>query len=531
MKALGIRAAWVAASATIILFQNCSEVKFGTTPTPPPTERPVEVVINSCPAVDKPELKPVLMWDWQAELASSPAPRYENYNQVMAAPTVADLDGDRKPEVVFSTFTGWSYTDAGVIRIVDGMTGRTKVSIAEAALAPYASQSPLLVDIDNDGKVEIFYVNSGANAVVALNFDGSRRWVFKLPNAVNFATTGITATKLAGQSRAGISVGPYVVTEDAQRAPKLAFTLPGSTDSHLTTLAMPLDPSRPAEWSIVTHGGIYDMAGNKTSTQWPADAYGYYAAADLAPEIPGLEIVAVRAPNLMILNGLTGAPLKSIDLTQYNDLKCGTMIGGGPPSIGDFDGDPSSLEIAVATGRHLTIFDRNALPKYKTTTQDCSSLVTGLTSFDLNGDGKPEILYGDEEYFRIYEVRDGKLEVRHSIVNPTGTLFEYPVVADLSGTGNESHILVVGNNFAASSFYKDAGEAADGQIALGITGVRAFRSSGQRAWMPTLPIWNQYSFHPDLVSVDGRLQSSPAVNGQLYRRNVQMNSMQSRCRK
>ena len=214
MKVLGIRAAWVAASATIILFQNCSAVRFGTEPTPPPTERPVEVLITSCPAVDKPELKPVLMWDWQAELANSPAPRYENYNQVMSAPTVADLDGDRKPEVVFSTFTGSAYTANGVIRIVDGMTGRTKVSIAAPDVAPYASQAPLLVDIDGDGKVEIFYINTNGGSVIALNYDGSRRWVYALPNSVSFSTTGITATKLSNTNRAGISVGPFVVTED-----------------------------------------------------------------------------------------------------------------------------------------------------------------------------------------------------------------------------------------------------------------------------------------------------------------------------
>ncbi len=292
---------------------------------------------------------------------------------------------------------------------------------------------------------------------------------------------------------------------------------------------MPLDPAHPEVQFLVNPSGIYKGTGQLVATF--AKTASYLAAADLYPEISGIEIVATGGGRLLIYNGLNGETIKDVDLSQYNDLVCvGKGVGGGPPSIGDFDGDPATLEIAVATGRHLTIFDREGVPKYKTTTQDCSSLVTGVTSFDLNGDKKPEVLYADEEYFRIFEIQNGVLVPIHKIVNPTGTLLEFPVVADLTGD-HWANILVASNNYAVKSFYKDADEVMDATAAASITGLRAFESSASRSWMPTRPLWNQYSFHPDLFTDGARLISIPVLDKTIFRRNNQGYGLTGNCAK
>ncbi len=516
-----------------LFFQNCSKVDFVA------SQSSEKLVYPACRELEAPEVAPKLKWDWLAQLKNTPvSERYQTFNQVMASPMVADLNGDGLPEVVFTSFSvtagdiypdspGRSYSGNGVLRVVSGATGDTLFSITGQELAPFASQSPLLIDIDGDGKVEIVYVHYSGKSIIALNFDGSLRWKFVTPvPSVGTFYSGLTASDVDHDGVAEIMAGPYLISEDSSRVPYVKINFPQARGGG--TLAMPLDPSHPESTYFVTTTGIFDPQGHPVGASFPAGVK-YLAAADIVPEIPGLEIVTTGGGKLGIYNGLTGAVIQQRDLTIYNDMLCPNGVGGGPPTIGDFDGDGVSIEIAVATGRHLTIFDRDGVPKYKTLTQDCSSMATGLTSFDLNGDRKPEILYADEEYLRIFEIRSGQLEVRYKIVNPTGTLLEYPVVADLTGTG-AANILVASNNYAVSAFYADPGEQADRAIASTITGVRAFESSSEHAWMPTRPIWNQYSFHPDLVSDLARMISAPVVDSRYFRRNNQGNGLINACK-
>jgi hypothetical protein len=286
----------------------------------------------------------------------------------------------------------------------------------------------------------------------------------------------------------------------------------------------------------VTNSSVYDSDGSKkynlpmalspTNVLKPMS----WVAADLNND-KKMELIGSGTGTLDILDAQTGGSKVHVDLSQYNELLCPKGIGGGPATIGDFDGDPSSIEIAMATGRYLIIMNSQGEMIAEYPTQDCSSLSTGISSFDFNGDGKPEILYGDEEYFRVFEMNNGKLEVIYQTPNPSGTLNEYPVVADIDGN-NSADLLVVSNNYAAGNFYKDDGEAADGVVAKGITGVRAFSSSGADAWMPTRSIWNQFDYNPALVSDAGKAVSSTpmdAFTARMFRRNAQLGMFEKSC--
>lgn len=531
----------VSLGLVITSFQNCAGTSFSqlepeqkTLTTAPPTPPPPPLTpVPICRDLKANEVKPKLKWDWKSQLSASAAPTYPSFDQVMASPMVADLDGDQIPEVLFVAFTKTiseqfpdapgtvTYTKNGILRIVDGPTGITKLSVASQELAPFASQSPLLLDIDGDGKVEIFYIHYSMQKVVALNYDGSQRWIHDLGAPISAGLyTGLTAADTDSNGIGEILAAQFLISEDNARKPYVVANLNSSPYTSHSSLALPLNPKKPSEIHLVTPTGIYAKDGSTIATF--ARFANYLAAADIDKSIEGTEIIATGNSRLMIYNGLDGSMIRDIDLTSFNDLLCTgkTYVGGGPASVGDFDGDPSTLEIAVATGRHLTIFDSQGNVKYKTTTQDCSSLVTGLTSFDLNGDGKPEVLYSDEEYLRIFEVRNGALEIVYSIVNPSGTLLEYPVVADVDGDGY-ANILLSSNSYAAYGFYKDPGEENDLAIAVNTTGVRLFSSENETAWMPTRPIWNQYSFHPDLVSNGARMISSPSYDTQIFRRNNQ----------
>lgn len=375
------------------------------------------------------------------------------------------------------------------------------------------------MDIDGDGRVEIFYAHYSGNRVIALNSDGSLRWI--LVTQTSTSSTGLTGAKLSASGPSSLLYGQYLITEDASRNGVIQGTL-ADTGANYTSLMMPLDPDHKDQVSMVTYAGIYNAAGQKVAPL-PAGSI-YFAAADLTPARQGLEIVGTGGGHLKIFSR-TGEVLQDRDLSVYNDLVCPSgYVGGGPPTIGDFDGDPSTIEIAVATGRYLSVFDTNGTLKYKSPTHDCSSLSTGITSYDLNGDRKPEVLYADEEYFRVYEVdrATNQLNPVIKIINPSATLNEYPVVVDLFGT-KTANILIASNNYANGSLYQEPDKQADGLVAANITGLRAFQSTQARSWMPTRPVWNQYSFHPDLVTSAAAFVFAPTLDPTIFRRNNQGN--------
>lgn len=516
------------AAAIVFSFQNCGSSRTFS-----------EYLLPSCQEMTATNIAPVLKWDWKAQFSSSPDRQYPTSDQVMAAPMVADLNGDNIPEVVFITFsvtntdwypdsTGSSYYRNGVLRIVDGSTGKNLKSIGTADLAPHGSASPLLIDIDRDGKVEIVYSHYVPGKVVVLNHDGSLRWKHTLSVVNANVPVGFNASDVDKDGIAEFLVGRVLLTETSQKQPKELFASAQMGQAAYPTFNVALDPRVPGTTYFVTYAGVFNSNGTQKFL-FPYTTY-YVSVGDLFPEIKGLEIVASGVSDLTIYNGLTGAIISHIDLAQYNSLKCPSgTIGGGPASIGDFDGDPTTLEIAIATGRYLTIFNRDSQPIYQSVTQDCSSLRTALTSFDLNGDKKPEILYADEEYLRIYEVENGQLKVRHSFVNPSGTLNEYPIVVDVDGNGS-AEIVVASNNYAAAAFYKDPEELADADKGKATTGVRAFTSSEVNRWMPTRPIWNQFNYHPDQVDDDAKLIPNSIIDSTIFRRNNQGYNRTLECR-
>lgn len=480
----------------------------------------------ACTELTAEDFKPKLKWDWAALLDLTKAENYPDYLQVMASPVVGDLNADGVPEVVFVTWgRTFGYQAYGVLRIVDGSSGRTIRSIGEDAVAPFGSTTPLLIDIDGDGKVEIVYAHHTGTKLVALNYDGSTRWIFDTAGYVIKNYRGFSAIDSDRNGKAEIILGSISVTEDAHKQPVKVWQaevqqLPGYS------YAVSLNPAQPQEVSFVTYSGVFDKTGKQL---YPTHG-AIYAAGNLDGR-GGLELVGTSQGWLRIVDGVTGERKLDLNLDIYNELKCSKGIGGGPATLGDFDGRPETTEIAVATGRYLIIMNAAGELMSKYPTQDCSSLVTGISSFDFNGDGKPEILYGDEEYFRVFEMRNGQLEVVFSTPNPSGTLHEYPVVADIDGN-KSSEILVVANNYAAANFYKDPGEIEHAEIAKTITGIRAFESNGRTKWMPTRSLWNSYDYNPALVTESLRSVSSTpfeSFTARIFRRNAQLGQFEKMC--
>ncbi|HRO66057.1 MAG TPA: VCBS repeat-containing protein, partial [Pseudobdellovibrionaceae bacterium] len=417
-----------------------------------------------------------------------------------------------------------------VLRIVNGGTGATIRSVGDLEIAPVGTGQPLLVDLDGDGRTEIVYLHYSRSKLIALNHDGSRRWTRPL-SAVHAPGAEIGTYFDPDKKARLLIVGKEVIAE-SKKSPVVIGSLP-SASGGVTSFVYPADPQNPSALFLFDSTGVHDLRTGARKIAYPQTSL--VAVAELSASDRGFEIVGTGGGRLWIMNALSGRMVLERDLQVYNPLLCPAgSIGGGVPTVGDFDGDPSTVEIAMATGKYLTIFSATGELIAQKETQDCSSLATGISSFDFNGDGKQEIVYGDEEYLRIYEIRDGRLEEVWKTVNPSGTLYEYPVIVDVDGNGG-SDIVVASNNYPVAGFYRDESKSADRAKALLVTGVRAFESADRQAWMPTPSAWPQFSYNPVMeVLADSRGNVITALLegflGKTFRQNAALTATRLGCR-
>jgi hypothetical protein len=438
----------------------------------------------------------------------------------MMAPIVLPLDDDNCdgfvderdiPEIIFATFAGGNYNGNGTlhaISIVDGTivekwsaypvtdqinpgrsiaggdidatpgnevvvctdTGRVRAfdeDGSELWTSTYAGGCfmPSLADLDHDGTVEIIVeagILDGATGATEASFP---------------AQTSVTAADIDGDGVLEV-VGPHT-----------AYELDGSV-----TVASGLAGSHPAVADFDGDGAPEIAAintSNHTLNLWRWTAGG--------PEI-------IRSG--ININGNLGA--------------CAGDTGGGPPTVADFNGD-GTPDVGVAAGVGYAVFDGAALMNpavaavdtqiWITPATDCSSRQTGSSVFDFDGDGAAEVVYGDEQYLRIYDGATGA--VLFQTCNTTGTLWEYPLVADVD---NDSHadIVVISNSYSSIVCPDDGSKQ---------QGVRVFGDELGK-WVRTRRIWNQHPYHVTNVAEDGSIPVNELANWSVdglnnFRQNVQ----------
>lgn len=270
--------------------------------------------------------------------------------------SIHDLDNDGVPEIIGTN---------GVVVHADG----TILSSSVVATCSYTS--PILGDLDRDGKVELI----AGNAVY--------RW----------------ANQSNGWSRIASLSG---ITTESQFA-YADFGTPGSN----------------------------------------ADSFDYDHFDGKA------EIVAASTNkiNIFAVFDSNGSVLSTPQLIMSQAFP-NSQSWGYPPAIADMNGD-GKPEIGVASTAKFGVYD----PKCKAAVAGkCSaknviwesnskdqSGIAGAVAFDFDGDGKIEIVYGDECYTRVYDGVTG--EVLFSSYRNSGTVIEYPVIADVDDDGSTEIVI------------------------------------------------------------------------------------------
>jgi hypothetical protein len=430
----------------------------------------------------------------------------------MMTPIVTQLDDDDCdgkitandiPDIVFTSFSGGAYRNAGSVHSVSVKNGKLTENWVRHDLFT-ASRQIASANIDGVAGNEI--VGCGPTATIALRADGSTLW------STSVLCTAPAIADLDGDGEVEVVVDSAVLDGKTGRV-KASFSPKGAP-----TVA---DLDGDGKLDILAGGAAFHADGTLLAN--PGRVANHTAVADFDKDgVPEVVAVDSASRQLWMWRYDATATGHAVVLRADVDLNAGIdpkrcvparVSGGGPPTVGDFNGD-GVPDVALAGAVGYAVFDGKKLMDRKTTnaatvlwarpTQDCSSAATGSSLFDFDGDGKAEVVYGDETTFHVYNGATGK--VLFETCNTTGTISEYPVIADIDNDGH-ADIVVASNAYAAADEPK-VKACAGGQST---SGIRVF-SSADRNWVRTRRIWNQHAYSVTNIEEDGTVPRQPKAN-------------------
>lgn len=452
--------------------------------------------------------------------------------QSLSIPVVADLDGDKKPEVITVAYPN----------IIVAMRGDTCALLWKIDREPLLSSgqgSVAVADLDADGVPEIVTLDGNSRVIV---FD----------NKGNLLARGATPTQEQNSSGQNWSA-PSIAEIDGVAPPEI---IAGAQVSRFTKVPMPrvdvlwTKPNRTAFWGSISIAA--DLDGDGTQEVITSDKiFDGIAGADKTP--PALsqkpfypqvgDFNMDKKADLVLVQSDRGSQVVSI----YDYANKKTIFGpytvagggwGGPAVVADFDGDKvPDFGLASATNYYTYAMKCATMPKpadckgtdpgvlWQKRTTDASSGGTGSSVFDFNGDGTAEVVYRDECFLRVYNGRDGKTLFAHNITS--NTCLELPVIADVNNDGH-ADIVVTSDSLGACS--NRSAEAETGAPFTGLTnGIFVLRDPMNR-WMPSRPLWNQHAYHITNINDDLTVPAPEPDNWLTYnnyRQNVQGGAMGS----
>jgi hypothetical protein len=428
---------------------------------------------------------PVVKWTW-----TEPDAQVENDSPGSAiTPLVAemvDTNGDGQvnlcdtPSVVVVVNGGGPHTPGYVVEL-SGDTGTVQATFDGQV---DASVTPALGDIDGDGLPEVV-TNDVNGHLLAYAHDGKIKWTsadVAEYHAVLYQYCGaISLYDLDGDGKPEILEAFEVFDNQGRRL----FSVDESRWSGMYYCPVPtaadLDGDGRLEF-IVGNGAYHDDG----TPYWTVDAPpGQSQIADLDGDGTP-EIFVARQDGLLVFSH-DGQQL--IGPTQSFDPGASVVCWSKAGAVGDFDGTghPSLMDGSCA---HFGIWHVGAASlslQWSQSIVDPSGIASS-TAFDFLGRGIADAVYGDESSLWVYDGKTGSLEVHET--RQSGTLIEYPVVADVDNDGSADIVVVSNLNSESRGAYENT---------------VAVYEDRQKRWAPTRRIWNQHAYHVTNVREDGTI--------------------------
>ncbi|MCP4803808.1 MAG: VCBS repeat-containing protein [Proteobacteria bacterium] len=410
---------------------------------------------------------PVIEWQWD----SNPlAPGYDDIMSTAAIGNLTDDDGDGDiddddiPDIVFATFSGGAYTSPGAITAISGdgtVTLFSSLTIDGHGI--YGSSGIAIGDLEGDGIPEVCGAGTAASVVCYSVRDG--RAELKWAAGTDLYYVGCPSlADMDGDGLSEVIMGRSVYDFQGNLVGTGEYGV-----GRYMTFAVDMDADGQLE--VVSGNAVYEADGTALWTDGGTDGIPAVADFDLdgRPE-------HVRA-------GGGAVTVQSLDGSFYWETTIPGGGTGGPPTVADFDGD-GLPEVGVAALSYYTVFDTDGAILWSNPVSDYSSSVTGSAVFDFEADGDAEVVYADEHTLWIFEGATGAVLMAQE-GHASGTLFEYPLVADVDNDGS-TEIIVTSNDYAYAGW--------NGVTVIG---------DANASWAPARPIWNQFAYHISNVENDG----------------------------
>jgi len=419
---------------------------------------------------------PRVFCSFSAPPAGDPFP---NHVDVQVTPMVVNFNqGPTSEPSIIANFTAPvanSYTEnLGIIRVLSGVDCSLQknlggVDIDGDGLVDWTqSSSPVAVgDLDGDGVAEIVaYMADGSMIAFTLK---NGLWDPLWPHVKATLADGTTIFKSA--IPAGWA-GPSIHDIDNDGVPEIireAYVIEGPSgmlrasppanyatySQGIHAVAADINADNNVELLNGAHIWTFDGPNNTWDTYMPYEAAssgsGWTAMADFTP-YTGLHVpeIAVASSDTLSVYNLDHSPFMGMNVIPVPGL------GGGPPTIADFDGD-GLPEVGLAGKDYYTVFDPDcqATPRtgglcadrthcdsspggmcpdlilWSRHSQDHSSDITGSSVFDFDGSGHAKVVYADECFVRVFDGQTGN--ALFSQYHSSCTWTENPIVADVDG--------------------------------------------------------------------------------------------------
>jgi hypothetical protein len=454
--------------------------------------------IDECTETALPDsFEPDVQWQWLGEGG-------EIYSIV--TPLVANLTDDDDsgridicdtPDVVVVASSSYGAPGMpGHIYVLDGATGGM---IYQFSTAVDHTVTPAIGDIDHDGIPEI--VSSDVSGyLLAFENDGTFKWQGDTAWAGNDLHNGVYSGAIALAD----------LDEDGD-VEIISGNMVSDDEGHVIWQA----PQQSGNWSATAAANLDGEPGLEVvlgHAAYHADGSEYYVNASVSPGYPQIaDLDDDGLPEVLVTNANGLSVLENDGTTKYLDQRpTGVAVGWTTwlraATIHDFDGD-GDPEYAMSSASYYTLYETVGLTipsiVWSSPVSDASGIAAG-TAFDFLGDGMAEAMYADETQMFIFDETGGPL-----LTTPrsSGTLSEYPVVADIDNDGS-AEIVVVSN-----MLYSTASPT-----------VQVIRDVEDR-WIQARRIWNQHTYHVTNVREDGTIPQYETPSWELFntfRTNIQI---------
>ncbi len=430
--------------------------------------------IGECSEEAPPDaFEPVIQWSF-----TDPAEPYSYVTPLVANFTDDDQNGEIDlcdvPDVVLVAGTNPGFpSSVGHVFLLSGDSGALHQRFATPVDATF---TPAIGDIDGDGLVELVTA-APTGELLALEHDGTLAW--SKPVAWDIG-------ELYGQD---LRYSNSAALADLDNDGDVEIVSANMIFDHLGNMVVKL-PKIAGQWGATTMADLDAdddleiVLGNAAyhhdgALLWTtALASGYPQVADLDEDgLPEVLLTNVNGLSLIEHDGVV----------TYQNLRPTNVPAGGtnwlrPATIHDFDGD-GVAEYATSSASQYSVYEADASILWTAPVSDQSGIAAG-TAFDFLGAGQAQAMYADEMNMFVF---DGSGSVLLQISRKSGTLSEYPVVADIDNDGS-AEILVVSNN----------------HLGGGDPCIQAIRDVQDR-WIQARRIWNQHSYHVSNVREDGTI--------------------------